>query len=451
MRKISLLFPGLIWALFLVSCNQFTITEIRHEVVYDHQFKTDVWFTTNKKVDAYVVFWEEGSEQKDTSSFSLNRMNHRAELFGLTEQTDYLYQVVLEDKEDTHTSPVQSFKTDSLPENIPSFDLVVGEDFHFDGYIVLRHMVDPGTQLMINSRGKVIWYQVSDSTVFRPFSLTSDTSYIALKNTNEILELSFTGDTLLYLKKGTNGFTKPLHHEIFRDEENQIIALTKEEKAFDFSGTGGEKAEVVTGDGIIILDDKGNLIWEWSIFEASDILPTKELYGVRNDWSHANALSKDTDGNFLISFRNFDQIWKVDKTDGHIIWKLGVNGDFPLTKDAYFSEQHTVHINHSGDLMLFDNSMNMRGRAKSNKKSRALAFKIDETNMTATKTLDVQLPDSLYSFKQGSVYFIDHDHLLFCSSMAKKIAITDVEGKILWQANSEQSFYRAAYLKKLPW
>ena len=59
----------------------------------------------------------------------------------------------------------------------------------------------------------------------------------------------------------------------------------------------------------------------------------------------------------------------------------------------------------------------------------------------------VNLPDSLYSFKQGSVYFIDHDKLLFCSSMTKKIAITDLEGDILWQVNSEQSFYRAVYIE----
>ena len=177
-----------------------------------------------------------------------------------------------------------------------------------------------------------------------------------------------------------------------------------------------------------------------NIFDADEVLRSQDLYKFRKDWSHANALSKDTDGSFLISFRNFNQIWKVDAVDGHIIWKLGENGDIDLKEDYYFKSQHAVHVNPMGSIMLFDNI------AEERKTSRAIAFDIDDAGKVAEMTLVVNLPDSLYSFKQGSVFFIDADKLLFCSSMSKKIAITDLDGNILWQVNSEQSFYRAEYL-----
>ena len=61
------------------------------------------------------------------------------------------------------------------------------------------------------------------------------------------------------------------------------------------------------GDGIVIYDLKGNKIWKWNIFDHVD--PTSESFIIREDWSHANAIDVDYDGNFLVSFRNFDQIW----------------------------------------------------------------------------------------------------------------------------------------------
>ena len=90
--------------------------------------------------------------------------------------------------------------------------------------------------------------------------------------------------------------------------------------------------------------------------------------------------------------------------------------------------------------MIFDNL------GKGRKTSRVLAFNIDEEKMIAKPTLVIDMPDSLSSFKQGNVNFIDTNKLLYCSSMSKKIAITDTTGNILWQVNSDQSFYRAEYI-----
>ena len=94
---------------------------------------------------------------------------------------------------------------------------------------------------------------------------------------------------------------------------------------------------------------------------------------------------------------------------------------------------------------LFDNNI------KGDRKSRALAFSINEEEKSADIKLSTVFADSLYSFKQGSVYIIDDNRLLLCSSMKNKVVVTDFAGNILWQINSKDSFFRAEYLSKLPW
>ena len=93
--------------------------------------------------------------------------------------------------------------------------------------------------------------------------------------------------------------------------------------------------------------------------------------------------------------------------------------------------------------MLFDNGM-----TDIRKTTRALIFSLDEENKTFIHQNSIFLPDSLFSFKQGSVYLMDDNKFLFASSVNKKTVITDTDGKILWNLSSDHSFYRVYYLNK---
>ena len=438
-RTLSFYFVSIFFGACISCSNSLKIEEVKSTLV-ENPLIVSINFSGGVQGDAFVQYWPFFSDNKLTTQTSYGRTRHSIILMSLVAETTYEYQIYLKNGESELTSNTYNFTTGKLPEHLPKFDLVSGSKYTFGGFIMLRKMDAPGSQIILNSNGEIVWFQMSDSVIFRPFSLTSDTTYLALKGTNEIIEMNFLGDTILYLNQENSAFDKNAHHEIFKDEQGHIVTLTKQEKEFDLSKFTGSKNETVVGDGILVLDSDGSEIWSWNIFDAVDVTPSQELFKFRKDWSHANALSKDTDGNFLISFRNFNQIWKVDATDGHVIWKLGENGDFSLSSNEYFKYQHAVHVNSRGNIMLFDNISN------NNKTSRALAFAIDDEANIAETTLVVNLPDSLYSFKQGSVYFIDSAKLLFCSSMSKKIAVTDLEGNILWQVNSDQSFYRAEYI-----
>ena len=424
---------------FLFSCED-EIKIVKGGISYSpvNTLQVNIDFITSKKSDAFIEYWTEDSIVLMTDT-SLNVLSHKFSLLELKPLKSYKYRVMIRHDRDFKGGGISKFSTHPLPAETPVFTLEVGNQSVFEGYIILRKKTKLGAQLMINSAGEVVWLHMSDSTLFRPFSVVDEQRYIALKSGQEILEMDFNGDTTLNIKYDDNNeFDKPLHHEVFKNKDNNIVALTKELVTVDFREYGGSEYDVVKGDGILILDSLGCKVWSWSIFSAVTELQEESIMKAKRDWSHANALAYDSDGNFLISFRNFNQIWKINSTDGSIMWKLGENGDFPLQEDDIFYKQHAVHLTPNGNIMIFDNGLgNVRNT------SRALAFSIDDNCELALK---VTLPDSLFSFKQGSVYYIDDDKLLFCSSMTNRIIITNLQGDVLWQVKSDASFYRAAYI-----
>jgi len=73
-------------------------------------------------------------------------------------------------------------------------------------------------------------------------------------------------------------------------------------------------------------------------------------------------ISYDNDGNLLISSRHLDEITKINRTTGSIIWRLGgKNNQFAFPNDSLgFSHQHAIRRIGNENILLFDNG-NFRG------------------------------------------------------------------------------------------
>ena len=148
----------------------------------------------------------------------------------------------------------------TIPDHFPKFEIMLKSERAFDGYIFLRKSTSPGAQFMINNAGEIVWYQVSDTALFRPCT-PYEKSYIALYNDKEIHEITYDGDTLLKLTYGDEGFDRFLHHEIVKDEEENIVSLTKEILPIDLSEYGGKESDTIKTDGIIKLSKEGKKLW----------------------------------------------------------------------------------------------------------------------------------------------------------------------------------------------
>jgi len=404
--------------------------------------QANISFKTSLKSHCKIDYWEEGTNTIRQGYNLSTGKSHRIILLDLNPNTIYEYKINIDHDGNIMEIGHQLFKSSIDTVMLPDLDLVVDKGDIFDGYLLVKRNMDPGIQVMIDNKGEVVWYHKFDTIVERPYFWTVDGTIITINNERHIIEYDISGSMIFELEYGEKGFTELLHHEIFKDKAGNILSLSHINRIFDLSYLGGSSADTVKGDGIRILDSSGNLKWEWDIFEHLDPMTYPDINDVKDDWSHANSLNMDQNGNYLVSFRNFSQVWCIDSKSGEVLWKLGMGGDFQLDKDDIFLRQHAAHINKHGELMLFDNGSTDRSY------SRALSFELDVESMTAKTNIKVVLPDSLFSFKQGSAYLLHDDKVLFSCTMPRKIAVTDFAGNILWQLNSSNVFYRAIYIDK---
>ncbi len=99
------------------------------------------------------------------------------------------------------------------------------------------------------------------------------------------------------------------------------------------------------------------------------------------DYFHINSVYKDPAGDYLVSARVMDTVYKISGKDGSIIWRLnGKKSDFQVDDAAKFAFQHDARwVNDTTQtrLTLFDN-----GPTDQVKYSRALNLAVDQSAKT---------------------------------------------------------------------
>lgn len=416
-----------------------------------NELRFDISFKLNKSAETYVAFWSKHNpEKRYFSQLSVQNTDHKLKLVGLKGGTDYQFQVIARGKENSRISETGEFTTAEFPINILHLRWEPEERTGLSGYILSQRRLVNGVIYMIDDDGDVVWYQ----PIPRQPKLshwTSNQAILVLYGTashrnsagDHIVEYDLYGKERFHLD--LSALDKPMeaHHEVRYDGNDQLVTLVYEFRNFDLSKIGGESEQTVMGDRIVRMDTTGQVLWEWSLFDYIDPLDDPELLQTAEDWSHANSLSIDSDGHYLISFRNFNQIWKIHRASGQVLWKLGRGGDFTLKEDDYFSGQHAFHKNSEGDYMVFDN-----GREK--RQTRVLTFSIDESNKQAKVKLNIPIPEDLYSDRMGNAYLMDNNNLLICAPRTNSLVIMDREGTVLGRARvGIPDPYRAEFVSKL--
>lgn len=208
-----------------------------------------------------------------------------------------------------------------------------------------------------------------------------------------------------------------ISHEGYRLPNGYTATILTDERVAD----QGQGPVDVLGDIVAVLDTNFQVVWEWDSFDYLDVtrkallnttcgssagcpplldkMPNGQYYTIANDWTHMNSVTLDpSDNNLIVSIRHQDWVLKVDYAnatgDGHIIWTLGMGGNFALpngvSPDAWFSYQHDVEFQSNGLLTLFDNG-NYRVAQNGGGDSRGQAWSLDLANMVATPVVNFDL------------------------------------------------------------
>jgi hypothetical protein len=125
------------------------------------------------------------------------------------------------------------------------------------------------------------------------------------------------------------------------------------------------------------------------------------------DYFHMNSISIDpSDGNLIISSRNFWQVYKVDRRTGETIWRLGgPDSDFEIEDRARFAFQHHVTPHAGGVYTIFDNEGGPPDEAR---QSRGLVLKVDEPRRTVRLLREYHHLPPVLTRALGSVELLDH-------------------------------------------
>jgi hypothetical protein len=228
------------------------------------------------------------------------------------------------------------------------------------------------------------------------------------------------------------------HHEFSRLPSGDIVTLGWTQRTIDVDGTPTRYA----GDMLLVLDEDLQVVWTWDAFDHLDVRRPPvlgELCGPGPcpligavDWLHENAVSwSPADGNLLISVRHQDWVIKIAYAngtgDGHVIWRLGKDGDFAVNSSdpsPWFSHQHYPHYLDDATLALFDNG-NTRQAGDPNAHSRGQVWTLDENAMTAT--LVVNLDVGNYSGELGTAERMPNGNYVFDSGSQEQLFGQSIE------------------------
>jgi len=411
----------------------------------ENRLRLKVEVLLNKSADARIKYWQLGGQDTLYTESSAGQAKHTLVMYNLIATKKYKYQIEVVKGREKYSSKIYPFQTKSIYQTTPYFALDSLDASSSDiesKFFLTQILTQPGAAVILNGAGEMVWYE-SFAKGVKVSSWTPDQTVLCVLGSedipssggDEIVEINRKGEYVKHFKLGEAGMDKMVHHEVRKDAKGNIYSITFDKKVVDLTSVGGSKNDTVKADGIVIFDPEGKKIWEWSFLDHIDILKYPNIMKNKKDLVHANSLFDDGKGSFLMSFRDLNQVWKIDRKTGKVIWKFGENGDFQLDKAHYFYAQHWVHINPRGELQLLDNGTKT-------KQSRTLSFALDEQKKTAQSRIAIPYPKEFHSTVKGNSMLLDKDRMLVCLTDPRLFLITDFAGKLLWKMSIGGDPYR---------
>lgn len=230
-------------------------------------------------------------------------------------------------------------------------------------------------------------------------------------------------------------------HDVIKLSNGHYLLLLFETKQMDLSKVveGGSENAVVIGNMLVETDRTGKIYWEWSAFDHFEITDLVDYYDLTMnliDFTHINWIQETPDGNILLSVRNFDEVVKISKATGEVLWRIGGSASkknqytfINDTRNGFFgfSHQHTAQLLPNGNLILLDN-----GYLNPLQQTRGVEYQLDHNNKTATKVWEYYHPNGVFAPTMGSLEVLPNGNRLV--NFGRKY-ITEVrpDGTVAWE------------------
>lgn len=283
-----------------------------------------------------------------------------------------------------------------------------------DGYV----LITPSGPLIVDERGTPVWYRPVPpslaATNLRVQQLhgqpvltwwQGQIAHYGVGKSGEVVVLDNHYGELARVQ-AQNGLSADLHaFSIAPDGIGYLTAYRTIET--DLRAVGGPKRgsmldAVIQGVDVM----SGELAFEW---HSADHIAIEESYQKYSksapfDPVHVNSIELMPDGHFLVSARNTWTVYKIDRSSGEIVWRLGgKRNNFSRGEGVHFAWQHDARLHPQNVLTLFDDE----DSPAEGPQSRALLLSLDEQFMRVDLIRAFTHPGGqLLAGSQGSVQIL---------------------------------------------
>ncbi|EOA86404.1 uncharacterized protein SETTUDRAFT_177297 [Exserohilum turcica Et28A] len=213
-----------------------------------------------------------------------------------------------------------------------------------------------------------------------------------------------------------NGFGENMadFHEFEITNDDHALVIIYHGIPWDLTPSGGVADGWLFENTFQEIDiETGELVFEWNasahvgINESYNSLPSDIGQSEETPWDyfHINSIEKDGNGDYLVSARVTDCIYKISGDDGRIIWRLhGRQSDFDVELAAQFAFQHDARWLDEDQtrMTLFDNGPNGRTNY-----SRGLLLDVNQDDMTVKIITEFTNQAKTFARYEGSLQAID--------------------------------------------
>lgn len=298
----------------------------------------------------------------------------------------------------TDSSGTNSYFVRCLPSNFPTWEYEQFRPSRSDLYVVAPTLGAGASQyaVIFDRNGVPVWWDTESPGRIINASVLDDGTVVWWRDNHGFIVHSLDG-TILGEINTVLGPTD-LHELQQEPNGNYLLIGSKVREHIDLTEYGFGPDEEVHDYIVEEVNPQGELVWSWDTGNHIGLAETGRWWRrlgseTPRDIVHMNAIEADGENAVLVSLRHTDAIYKVDKTTGEILWKLGgtwtpkslqvINdpeGAYPL------GGQHDVRLMPDGTITIHDNNTDQPSPP------RAVRYEINEAQKTATLVEEVSDP-----------------------------------------------------------
>src|SRR5918998_2720589 len=313
-----------------------------------------------------------------------------------------------------------------------------------------------GGSMILDDSGQVVWFRPLSGTNGRAHDLKVQTYrgkpvLTWMDGINEYVIFDDSYREIARFRAG-NGYLGD-HHEFLISPQDTALITIYSRVPWDLSSLGGLKGDRVWQGIVQELDiESGEVLFEWHSLEHvgfDETYATLRQDGRSGfDYFHINSIDVDHDSNLLVSARETFSVYKIDRTSGEVIWRLGgKKSDFEMGPGTRFAYQHDARRQPDGTLTIFDNGTTVfdNGIPKAIEESRAIVVELDEEEMRASLVGEYTHPHKQYADAGGNMQVLANGNVFVGWGRALVISEFSRDGELLFDARlpPKSNTYRA--------